>query len=607
MHEQAISRNALCPCGSGKKYKRCCGEDAGWRSLAERGIAECRNSNFSQAIVWFKRAIEKQPDSAECWLNLGNAYQELNDAPQAIHCYRRVISLQPGVAVAHYNLGVALNAAGELAGAIDSYRTALSIKPDYFEACYNLGAALHADNRLEEAIAWYEEALALEPRHGSASFNLGVANAKLGRHERAIEHYRRVLRDHPHAYDAMTNLGDLCAELGRDDEAREYYERALAARPSLVRAQCALGRLHGKRGEFDQARECFSQAAQSQQDYFEAQHNLGMVLIELGRLAEAVGPLHEALKLTRKPDVAEPNLSANFSKTSQSKLRHDLEQLGYLLERQTIAPKYAEVAEAYATLLQRLSGEFDKAHLVDLPEDALRSLAPYYNRLIHFHDAPRVAAAIDPRLDAKAIEENYRANAPGITFVDGFLSPEALSALRRFCLESTIWHNFKYPNGYIGASLDDGFYCPLLAQIAEELPRALPGIFKHHRLTHLWAFKYDSRMRGIDVHADFAAVNVNFWITRDSANLDPESGGLVLWDREAPADWDFAVYNNDLDRIHEFLKASSAKATTVPYRENRAVIFNSDLFHKTGDIHFAEGYENRRINVTLLYGVREKE
>jgi hypothetical protein len=34
--------------------------------------------------------------------------------------------------------------------------------------------------------------------------------------------------------------------------------------------------------------------------------------------------------------------------------------------------------------------------------------------------------------------------------------------------------------------------------------------------------------------------------------------------------------------------------------------FQFDLFHKTGDIRFADGYENRRINVTLLHGVREK-
>jgi hypothetical protein len=33
---------------------------------------------------------------------------------------------------------------------------------------------------------------------------------------------------------------------------------------------------------------------------------------------------------------------------------------------------------------------------------------------------------------------------------------------------------------------------------------------------------------GIGIHADFAAINVNFWITPDDANLDPKSGGIQL-------------------------------------------------------------------------------
>jgi hypothetical protein len=44
---------------------------------------------------------------------------------------------------------------------------------------------------------------------------------------------------------------------------------------------------------------------------------------------------------------------------------------------------------------------------------------------------------------------------------------------------------------------------------------------------------------------------------------------------------------------------------TVPYRANRAVIFDSDLFHETDRIAFKDGYLNRRINITLLYGRRE--
>jgi hypothetical protein len=42
----------------------------------------------------------------------------------------------------------------------------------------------------------------------------------------------------------------------------------------------------------------------------------------------------------------------------------------------------------------------------------------------------------------------------------------------------------------------------------------------------------------------------------------------------------------------------------VPYRENRAVLFESRLFHRSDAPHFAPGYENRRINVTLLFGRR---
>jgi hypothetical protein len=40
----------------------------------------------------------------------------------------------------------------------------------------------------------------------------------------------------------------------------------------------------------------------------------------------------------------------------------------------------------------------------------------------------------------------------------------------------------------------------------------------------------------------------------------------------------------------------------IPYRGNRAVLFNSALFHETDAINFKEGYENRRVNMTYLFG-----
>ena len=120
----------------------------------------------------------------------------------------------------------------------------------------------------------------------------------------------------------------------------------------------------------------------------------------------------------------------------------------------------------------------------------------------------------------------------------------------------------------------------------------------------LWGFKYDSSLGGIRIHADQAAVNVNFWITPDEANRNPDKGGLVIWDVSAPQDWDISKYNGDDDAVRAFLAETGSKPVTVPYRANRAVIFDSDLFHETDEIEFEKGYLNRRINLTMLFGRR---
>ena len=67
----------------------------------------------------------------------------------------------------------------------------------------------------------------------------------------------------------------------------------------------------------------------------------------------------------------------------------------------------------------------------------------------------------------------------------------------------------------------------------------------------------------------------------------------------------FEKYNNAGDAIRDFLAKSGSKPVTVPYRANRAVIFDSDLFHQGDTITFKEGYLNHRINITMLYGKRE--
>ena len=82
------------------------------------------------------------------------------------------------------------------------------------------------------------------------------------------------------------------------------------------------------------------------------------------------------------------------------------------------------------------------------------------------------------------------------------------------------------------------------------------------------------------------------------------NGELVVYKTQASPEWDFNKYNNDREAIHRFLEKENAASLRIPHRRNLAVVFNSDLFHETDDLHFRDGFENRRINITMLFGDR---
>ena len=203
------------------------------------------------------------------------------------------------------------------------------------------------------------------------------------------------------------------------------------------------------------------------------------------------------------------------------------------------------------------------------------------------------------RIDPIPVEQAYFDSGKILAWYDDFLKAEALTALHQFCLQSTFWHHV-YENGYLGAYLDDGMTCPLLYQIAADLKTLFPAIFADTQLLYLWAFKCRSQTSGVALHHDSAIVNVNFWLTPDQANRNPETGGICVYPKEPPQAWDLERYQIDSKTMNDFVK--EVPPIYVPYRQNRVVIFNSRLFHASQAFDFEPGFENERINVTLLFG-----
>ena len=218
-------------------------------------------------------------------------------------------------------------------------------------------------------------------------------------------------------------------------------------------------------------------------------------------------------------------------------------------------------------------------------------------------DTSRLAVGcLNPLLNAGEITRQYQKNTPNLAYFDDFLSKDTLYKLRKFLLESIIWHDFRHIEGFLAAYLENGLANPMLLQIGQEVKAAFPEILGSLPLTQVWAFKELQGDQGIDIHSDSGGVSLNFWLTPDDANLDPDHGGMEIYEKEPPIDWQLKNYSQDTERIQQYLSHYESKTIRIPYRENRCVVFKSELFHKSDLVNFKPGYTNHRINITMIFG-----
>jgi tetratricopeptide (TPR) repeat protein len=571
---------------------------------------------------------------------------EAGDLSAAAAGYRDVLAAQPGQIDATHYLGMVAYQNGDATSALELVGRAASARPDDPSILANYGLVLSAANRLDEAATALEKSLSRAARQPEALFNLALTRGAQGKLDIAIDCHRKVLamapghrlarlelaklqmlmeqktaarkvleqgyRLNPGDYALLLELGKLRELTDDPDAAADAYQCVLEADDALRgKALARLSMLMRHNGRPASALVAARSAVWADPEDHDAHRGLGQCLKELGRLEDAAESFRRAHKILRTPGSHEGLDRQSFTRTSKAKLRHDIQQFHYLADHGMKEAVVKPLIRDHQALLDTMPGQLADGKAVPIPGPLLARVAPYYNRCHYYVDSPRLdGPSISPELDTDAVEKNYHSNTPGYTWVDNVLTPDALEGLRKHCLESTIWYDFEHSNGYVGAYLQEGLNCPLIIQIASELPRTFPEIFADHVLMQLWAYKYGSGQAGINMHADFAAVNVNFWITPDESNLDPESGGLVLWDKEAPIEWGIDEYNTDnpvqQQRMRDYLQDADARRIAVPHRQNRFLIFNSDLFHKTDEIKFADGYDNRRINITMLYGTRDR-
>jgi Flp pilus assembly protein TadD len=110
-----------------------------------------------------RHRLEKYPDDATAYFNLGALAMARLNVSGAVSMLENAVRLDPGSPEAHNMLGAALARVGRVPEAIVELRLALKERPDFTNARLNLANSLMRAGKLDEAVDDYRQVLAAAP------------------------------------------------------------------------------------------------------------------------------------------------------------------------------------------------------------------------------------------------------------------------------------------------------------------------------------------------------------------------------------------------------------------------------------------------------------
>ena len=135
------------------------------------GVANSALESYNTAIETYRKALKLDPENAEFYGNMGNAFRRKGDLDAAVRCYWKALQIQPDSAALYYNVGNALPIKGEFESAIRNFKNALRIDLNNSEAWNNKGDALRGQGKLNAAIESYDKTIEISPDHMDARYN----------------------------------------------------------------------------------------------------------------------------------------------------------------------------------------------------------------------------------------------------------------------------------------------------------------------------------------------------------------------------------------------------------------------------------------------------
>ncbi len=135
-----------------KEFKHSTSQNVLAQLAYDDGMDSMDESNFGNAILKFKKAIEIDPKFAFAWDNLGISYRKTNQYEEAITAYKKSLEINPKGRMPLMNIAVTYNLKKEYNAAIQYYNKFISIYKDDPEGYYGLGLILYTNNNQEDGL-----------------------------------------------------------------------------------------------------------------------------------------------------------------------------------------------------------------------------------------------------------------------------------------------------------------------------------------------------------------------------------------------------------------------------------------------------------------------
>ena len=436
------SKNAPCPCGSGKKFKRCCGLTGGKTEMARGNIQPLvelyQQGKLPAAERLAVQLLRKQPDDASLVEIAAAVALQTGNLEQAVSRFNRQIELQPGNALAHSNLCMALHSLGRDEEAYLQGQQAITLDPQLAEAWNNLGNIYKSGNHLQGALEHYEKALQLNssdpgvfvnagtvsqllgdletaekryrqaievaPQFAPAWNNLGTALQRLERPDEADRAFRQSLALQPDNPEFLTNYGSFLIERSETDQARQLFERVIKTSPGNIGAWVSMGILYDRQGDEDSARQYYDKALQLDPDNSTVHCNMAYRLYEIGEQQQSVDHFVHALKTN-------PNSAKALAGLGKAMLRQDdhVKAEDYIDRAMQLAPWDIHAHIAKASLFEaRRDYEKAETEWIYVIEHKPSTAEGYIELANHYASEDRLLAAREQYHNA---EKNDAVNA----------------------------------------------------------------------------------------------------------------------------------------------------------------------------------------------------